>query len=173
MVYNFSHIKDVLDDYHNYCKTNIGYSKLSYEDVLKGRNHDYRNEETMSEYYKISTHQFLVYPHYDMLQNVLKHIGILDFALVFNILHLSIGNFLNAQRVDKRSNASKPLGKFLSFSLTKNNVLYIENKKHTIDQYHAIEFPGNAEYSIPPVEYDQTWAIFMVPNNTNISKKFI
>jgi hypothetical protein len=167
MVYNFSHIKDVLDDYHNYCKTNIGYSKLLYADVLKGRNHDYKNEETMSEYYKISTNEFLVYPHYDMLQNVLNHIGILDCALVFNILHLSIGNFVNRQ-TSSRPSRGKSLGKFLSFSLTKNNVLYIKNKKHTIDQYHAIEFDGNAEYNIPPVKYDQTWAVFMVPNNTNI-----
>ena len=169
MVYNFSNIKDVLDGYHDYCKTNIGYSKLAYDDEMKGRNHDLRNEKTMSEYYKIGTNEFLVYPHYDMLQTVLKHIGILDYALVFNILHLSVGNFLNTQR----QNRGKPLGKFLSFSLTKNNVLYIENKRHIVDQYHAIEFPANVEYNIPPVEHDQTWAVFMVPNNANISNKII
>lgn len=169
MVYDFSNIKDVLDSYHNYCKNNIGYSKLTYDDSIRGRNHDLRNDKPPSEYYKIGTNEFLVYPHYDMLQTVLKHIGILDCALVFNILHLSVGNFLNPQRKGR----GKPLCKFLSFSLTKNNILYIENKRHIIDQYHAIEFRANAEYNIPPVEYDQTWAVFMVPNNTNISKNLI
>lgn len=169
MVYNFSNIKDILDDYHNYCKINMGYSKLTYDDVLRGVNHDLRDEKTMSEYYRIGSNEFLVYPHYDMLQTVLKHIGILDCALVFNILHLSVGNFLNTQRRGR----VKSLGKFLSFSLTKNNVLYIENKKHIVDQYHAIEFTTAVDYHIPPVEYDQTWAVFMVPNNTNISNKII
>jgi hypothetical protein len=136
---------------------------------LKGINHDHNNEKRLSEYFRISTNEFLIHPHYNVVKGVLKHIGILDCALVFNILHLSVGNFLNTQRQGR----DKPLCKFLSFSLTKNNVLYIENKKHIVDQYHAIEFPANVEYNIPPVEYDQTWAVFMVPNNTNISNKII
>jgi hypothetical protein len=174
MIHDFTFAKEELLRYHRYCD-NIGYRRA----IGVGRrtgNSDLRNN--LSEYEYIRTAVFYKNnEHMKEVKRVTSAMNVWDNVLVYYILQLQPGDFLDTQDYwiewVKQNKLTKPIGKFLSVALTDNNTLTIEGTSHTIPQYHAIEFSPMQLHSIPEVKDRETWAVFMIGNYVSVSDKII
>lgn len=178
MIHDLSFAKEELTNFHKYCDS-IGYKRATGVGRRTG-NSALRNN--LSEYEYIRSAVF--YKNNDHIKEVKKvtmKFNIWNDVLVYYILQLQPGDFLDTQDywVEKNKNtglmkvASRPLGKFVSVSLTKGNSLIIEGVRYEVPQFHAIEFSPTKLHSIPPVKNKETWAVFMVANYVDVRDRIV
>lgn len=174
MIYDFSFAKKELLAYHTYCDS-IGYKRA----VGVGRrtgNSDIRNNLSAYEYIRTAVF-YKNNEHMKEVKRVTSAMNVWDYVLVYYVLQLQPGDFLDTQDYwiewVKQNKLTKPIGKFLSVALTDNNSVVIEGTSHVVPQYHAIEFSPMQLHNIPKVKNKETWAVFMIGNYVSVSDKVI